>query len=148
MGLDMYLTAKKWFSKYDEEKKVSEEISNLFPDLKGFKLDEVSFEVGYWRKANHIHDWFVKNIQDNNDDCGYYDVSVEQLKELLGLVEAVLDKPNKAKELLPTSEGFFFGGTNYDESYFEQLENTKEIINKIFGIVNLKEFSLTYHSSW
>ena len=144
----MYLTAKKWFSKYDEEKKVSEEISNLFPDLKGFKLDEVSFEVGYWRKANHIHDWFVKNIQDNNDDCGYYDVSVEQLKELLGLVEAVLDKPNKAKELLPTSEGFFFGGTNYDESYFEQLENTKEIINKIFGIVNLKEFSLTYHSSW
>lgn len=26
-------------------------------------------EIGYWRKANHIHKWFVDCVQDGEDDC-------------------------------------------------------------------------------
>jgi len=25
-------------------------------------------ENGHWRKANHIHDWFVKNVKGGVDD--------------------------------------------------------------------------------
>ena len=32
--------------------------------------DETHEEVGYWRKANAIHGWFVRNVQNGKDDCG------------------------------------------------------------------------------
>ena len=49
-------------------------------------------EVGYWRKANHIHNWFVENIQNGTDDCNYHrEVTEEDLKELLDVCQKVLD---------------------------------------------------------
>ena len=39
--------------------------------------------AAYWRKANQIHNWFVENVQDGNDDCNCYEVTKEQLEELL-----------------------------------------------------------------
>jgi len=48
-------------------------------------------EVAYWRKANQIHAWFVKNCQDGQDDCKDYQVSTEQLTELLSLCDRVLE---------------------------------------------------------
>ena len=39
--------------------------------------------VGYWRKANAIHNWFVQNVQNGEDNCAEYPVSKEQLQELL-----------------------------------------------------------------
>ena len=35
-----------------------------------------------------------------------------------------------AEELLPTASGFFFGGTEYDEYYFEQVVETLEVLEK------------------
>lgn len=46
-------------------------------------------EVGYWRKANAIHKWFVDNIQDGEDDCGYYEIAPEQLEELLNICKLI-----------------------------------------------------------
>lgn len=48
-------------------------------------------EVGYWRKANHIHNWFVENIQDGEDDCRYHrEVTKEDLEELYDICHEVL----------------------------------------------------------
>jgi hypothetical protein len=45
---------------------------------------EISEEVGYWRKANMIHNWFVEHVQDGIDDCRYHnEVTKETLEELL-----------------------------------------------------------------
>lgn len=52
-------------------------------------------EVGYWRKANHIHNWFVEHIQDGVDDCDYHrEVRKEDLEELLDICQKVLDSCN------------------------------------------------------
>ncbi len=51
-------------------------------------------EIGYWRKANQIHHWFVETVQAGNDDCGLYAVSREQLGALLGLVDEVMKSIN------------------------------------------------------
>lgn len=49
-------------------------------------------QVGYWRKANEIHNWFVENVQDGDDDCNYhYEVTKEILEELLDICKTVLD---------------------------------------------------------
>lgn len=46
--------------------------------------------VADWRKANHIHNWFVKNVQDGNDNCGTYEVTKDKLEELLTICNEVL----------------------------------------------------------
>ena len=145
MGLDMYLIGKK--SLWDL-KKESKKIEKIFPELKEFEPEKIVFELGKWRKANAIHKWFVENVQDGKDDNGEESwVSKKQLQELLDLVKEVLKNKDKAEELLPTQSGFFFGGTEYDEWYFNSLKNTKKIINKVLKL-NFDNIDVYYQSSW
>lgn len=152
MGLDMYLVAKKFFwtkdYKTEEQDKEAEKIKKLFPEMKGNRLDYVIFQVGYWRKANHIHKWFVDNVQDVKDDCGNYYVDREKLQELKAICEKVLTKRTKnfAHSLLPTQEGFFFGGLEYDEYYFKEIEDTIKILDKCLKLSD--DWEIEYHSSW
>lgn len=57
---------------------------------KEFPSAEVSISVGYWRKANAIHQWFVDNCQDGIDDCRSVIVEREQLQTLKSLCETIL----------------------------------------------------------
>ena len=66
MGLDMYLKGKK-FLWTDERKKLKVSGVKL---PKGVEISGIEFNVGYWRKANAIHNWFVENVQKYDDDCG------------------------------------------------------------------------------
>lgn len=92
---------------------------------------DVKLPIGYWRKANAIHRWFIQNCANDEDDCREMSVSYDQLMELKRLCQQVLDDHDKAPELLPTQEGFFFGSTEYDEYYFDDLKHTIEILNKV-----------------
>jgi hypothetical protein len=156
MGLDMYLSAKRYISKHFNEGDTerAEAIQKLFPELAGMTghwgddspVKEVKIEGGYWRKANAVHDWFVRNVQNGTDDCGYYYVGREQLLELKSICEAVLTDRQQANILMPTTSGFFFGSTEYDEYYFGDLESTISIIDRMLGMPESWEFE--YHSSW
>ena len=145
MGLDMYLIAKDYIPFEDEN--IQESIKNIMKS--DYRVKYLELEVGYWRKANQIHKWFVDNVQDGNDDCGTYYVSEKQLKELLQMVNNAIT--SKSPELvLPTTSGFFFGSTEYDEYYKQDLEQTKEIIEKYLALPDdtRKKYELYYHSSW
>lgn len=158
MGLDMYLYASKYVSdsdvfddsspaRYAEIVKVigAEE----FPKT-GLGGAVVDIQVGYWRKANAIHDWFVNNCQGGEDDCRKVHVSRESLIELRDACQEVLNsKSNKdvAEEFLPTASGFFFGGTEYDEYYWEYVESTVTLINTL--LITIPEtWDFIYQSSW
>jgi len=147
MGLDMYLTAKKFIFDDEDRIRLREAIGKVYPEIE-LKPEEISFEVMYWRKANAIHLWFVKNVQNGVDDCGNYYVSEENLRKLLDVVKEVLRNREKAQELLPTQEGFFFGGVEYDEYYFKDLEETEIKIQEILDNELYKIFDFEYHSSW
>lgn len=156
MGLDMYLSGKRYMSHHfnegDGERQAA--IAELFPELKDRKgrwgdaspVKEVKIEAGYWRKANAIHKWFVDNVQGGEDKCEPHYVSREQLEELKKLCEKVLAFRHLAVECLPTTSGFFFGGTDYDEWYFADLENTVKIIDDCLALPPSWEFE--YQSSW
>lgn len=106
-------------------------------------------QVGYWRKANHIHNWFVENVQDGEDDCHYHrEVTQEDLEELLDICHDVLCNPDMAPQLLPTQSGFFFGSTDYDEYYMNDIRNTIDIITKVLETINFDNEMLFYVSSW
>ena len=147
MGLDMYLTAKRYIYDFDDSSKA---LKFYLDDLKvnGMRVKELSYEAGYWRKANAIHQWFVINVQEGVDNCREYLVTTEQLEKLLELVNEVLRNRDKAEELLPTCNGFFFGSDLYDEGYFDDLLQTKAIIENILSIDDLPKYDFYYSSSW
>lgn len=115
MGLDMYLTkitkVKNYsvqelmaidrkmrdfesfedFQKQDKDYEIIKDIVKYHSN-KYFSWHGIEDDLGCWRKANHIHFWFVENVQDNEDDCGYYEVTKEKLIELRDLCKKVLKK--------------------------------------------------------
>ena len=146
MGLDMYLMAERYISEWaDDDTELREKLQRLLPEMGSIRT--ICSEVGYWRKSNQIHNWFVRNVQGGNDDCGRYYVGEDQLQELRDLVEEVLADRSRAEELLPNTAGFFFGSQDYDEFYFQDLENTRDILNRVLAM-NRSKLDIVYHSSW
>ena len=153
MGLDMGLSASRYLSDYNNaDKQKKEELLEMFPELKVYlteeenPIQEVRAIVGYWRKANQIHAWFVENIQEGEDDCKSYYVSREKLQELKNLCRQVLEDKSLADKLLPTQSGFFFGSTEYEGYYFDDLEETIRIIDNALALPETWRFE--YQSSW
>ena len=50
-----------------------------------------------------------------------------------------------AKKLLPTHQGFFFGGYDYDQYYYECIDDTIKILEKA---LKDKKKEFYYQSSW
>lgn len=150
MGLDMYIKARRYlWGISDEDKDFQNNVSAMFPELGDAKVNEIYAEVAYWRKVNAIHDWFVKNVQDGKDECQETYLEKANLEKLLAVVNEVLEDHSKAPKLLPTASGFFFGGTDYDEWYFKDLEYTKEAIGKIVDNWEaLRGWDFYYQASW
>ena len=155
MGLDMYLTREVGLSSWrnlDGESIYDEPIipasrqvmaftvfdaddgrdglkpfDQLIPEM---GINSITQEVLYWRKANHIHNWFVQEVADGVDECQRITVSERQLRDLVTLCELVVNSPTSVA-LLPTKSGFFFGATDYDEYYFEECKRTAETLRRI-----------------
>ena len=105
-------------------------------------------EVGYWRKANAIHKWFVDNVQGGEDNCNPYPVTKEHLIQLHNLCNQVLNDNSLAESLLPSQSGFFFGSTEYDQGYYQDLRDTIHIIDNILEYKSYCLDDLHYCSSW
>lgn len=152
MGLDMYLTEKKNMylsNRRPEHTNLAESLREAFGTGAGDLIVTVSEERMYWRKANAIHNWFVENVQDGEDDCKEYHVTYQDLAKLKETCDEVLESRFKnpeianctyklpsASELLPTKSGFFFGSTDYDENYVADLEYTSYQIDQILAKVS------------
>jgi len=164
MGLDQYLYGKKCLSVF-EEKEIGQikEINTILGykteitnegtkdervNYNSFYPQEIKFEVAYWRKSNQIHAWFVNNCQDGIDECQESYVQEGKLEELLAIIKQVLEDHSLAEKLLPNTQGFFFGGNEYDEWYFEDLKDTQKKLNAILTEDKYKGLEFYYQSSW
>ena len=54
----------------------------------------------------------------------------------------------RPEDILPTSSGFFFGSTEYDKWYYNQLENTIEQCEKVIDETDWENEVVVYHESW
>jgi hypothetical protein len=141
MGLDMYLTkdfyVKNW-DHYKPEQRWDITVNrggDVASEIDPSKISNITVDVAYWRKANAIHKWFVDEVQGGTDECQRSYVTPEQLADLVDRCERILATVTPAfgavtcdaelaGELLPTQDGFFFGSTDYDEWYIEDLKTT------------------------
>lgn len=57
-----------------------------------YGYNRIMEQVGYLRKSNQIHAWFIAHVQDGEDDCKYHDECTKEiLEELLDTCKTVLD---------------------------------------------------------
>ena len=56
--------------------------------------------------------------------------------------------PSIAQEILPTEDGFFFGSTEYDQYYLEDVKSTIEQVEKILEETDFDEYEILYHAWW
>ena len=122
MGLDMFL------------KKINR---NYFVSLNG-KFDsndiyENSVEVGYWRRADEIHRWFIDAVQGGKDNCEYYEVNKEKLETLLNLCK-------KAKASTKDVE--------YNERYLSNIEKTIKILEEVLAKTDFEQEVILYCGCW
>ena len=128
MGLDMYLEREHYVKNWDHQPPERHTDVTVLrggrpdPDIDTTCIVTIVEEAAYWRKANAVHAWFVKNCQGGTDDCRRAYVDREQLATLLVTVEEVLTDPGRLGPThLPPQEGFFFGSYDYDEHYVYDL---------------------------
>lgn len=165
MGLDMYLSVRKYVSRVDFSKDYDKsegyrntpEFDALVDSLGVSEFIEpqesagihVEIPVMYWRKANAIHKWFVDTQADGLDNCQSIDVSTESLKELLDLCEQELDSKDDPGLHLPTESGFFFGSTDYDQYYTQDLEYTRDRLKQVIETMEKSgDHFAVYQASW
>ena len=177
MGLDMYLSYRRNLDGIPEtiQRAMRKQVyTDRYPYLaesldKEDKLDTIidhhierdepyEEELMYWRKANAIHKFFVDNAAHGVDDCQPVQVTLDVLKDLVDRCETILqgdvdDKgalidPTTAMELLPSQSGFFFGSTEYDDWYIEDLKETVKALKPIVEHAELYTDPIIYEASW
>ena len=147
-----------------------------FEKIEPTRVSYVTEELMYWRKANQIHGWFVHNTQEVVEEVKYY-VTKEDLQNLLDVCKQVLDVIAKSKmktvqvrsgwsggeetysdvetfdcedeirELLPPTEGFFYGSYEIDEWYKNNIEETAAFLEK--ELPKCDEYDeFEYYASW
>ena len=110
-------------------------------------------EVYYWRKANSIHNWILKetgapsdfNVNDND-----IELTKDMLIKFVEQAETVLrDRSDKTSErLIPSCSGFFFGNTAYDEWYYKDIESTAEKFKQLISTFDFESYELVYSCWW
>lgn len=108
-------------------------------------------EIAYWRKANQIHEWMNKNLTEVAvENCEGYPITKEQLEELRQVCVNVYTHQNEkySQEHLPTTTGFFYGSDEYDDWYYNQVNNTIELIDKVLQSTDFNRQQIFYWAWW
>ena len=153
MGLDMYLSKRVYIGANYEHRNVKIKVE-VFVDgveipINQDKITYIEESVAYWRKANQIHAWFIHHTDpETDDDCTSRFLTIDTLKKLLEDCKKVLKNPKLGPEILPTQEGCFFGNTDYDDEYLEDLKETVKILSRTILKDANEECEYVYSASW
>ena len=115
----------------------------------GYGLTE---QVARFVKMNQVYQWFIDNVTNKNIDKEFYEVTEEQINNLLDSCKKIKDciivhneeeydiDENVAKANMPIMEqrGFFFGPKDYNNLYAYQII---QAYDEVKNIVNTTDFS-------
>lgn len=131
-----------------------------------YELFDIRDTKSYYRKVNQIQNYFEERFyEDGNDyDSDDYnnvvtkvdDLTIDDIIDRIDTIESSENREKTAKKEFPTTEGFFYGSTEYDQSYFVSNDEFKHDLielQKIRNEINQKLENTDYHaiitySSW
>ena len=135
-------------------------------------------EVGYWRKANQVLRWIdthvapvenceriklsLDNIRELRDDCQKVIDGSElvegKVKTGVNYVDGkpiphytdclVIANPELAEKIMPIEDGFFYGSTDYNEWYINQLKDTVKICEEILDNPKSEDYDFNFIAWW
>ena len=112
-------------------------LSNEYDEINPWK------EIAYFRKVNFLLPFFGYE-----ENCSDIEIDKCQIEDLVDACKAVLEDHSKAEELLPTTDGFFFGSTEYDDWYFGDVECVKTTFENILEDFDPEEDIIMMHCWW
>ena len=108
-----------------------------------------------WRKSNQIHGWFVRRFPDlENDKPVTIDKNdiLDLAEDIMECIEEIIsfgDVGEVCKTRLPTVKGFFFGPTDYDYWYVEDLfDSLKKVMKCAYKMTKCPDAKFTYVAWW
>jgi hypothetical protein len=99
----------------------------------------------YFRKVNFIYEYFRNKLE--NESCV---ITKNELNEFIQNCKEVYNKKgneNYAKQVLPTTSGFFFGSTDYDEWYWNDVKDCIAQMQKIYKALKDDDYVM-WDFSW
>lgn len=100
-------------------------------------------EVAYFRKVNFLLPFF-----EYGENCSRLEIDDYKIDELLVNCKQVLEDHSLAETLLPTQSGFFFGDTEYNDCYFDDVKEVYCKFSEIAEDFNSDEDILTMVCWW
>lgn len=100
-------------------------------------------DVAYFRKVNFLIPFFGYE-----ENCSNIEIDKYQVEDLIEACKEVLANHDKASFLLPTQAGFFFGSTDYDDGYFDDVKEVKDKFEEILADFDRDEDILIMHCWW
>lgn len=131
-----------------------------------YELFDIRDTKSYYRKVNQIQNYFEERFyEDGNDYDGddynnvvtkVDDLTIDDIIDRIDTIESSKNREKTAKKEFPTTEGFFYGSTEYDQTYFVSNGEFKHDLielQKIRNKINQKLENTDYHavitySSW
>lgn len=134
MGLDIqfYKTKKQDWKEYQH---------NENPSIDDGTLSLL--EVAYFRKVNFLVRYF-----NYEEDLSLIEIDKYLIEDLIDVCKEVLEANDEtvSNTLLPTQCGFFFGSTEYDKYYYD---NVKDVLEEFTNILkNLKDDEVILMQCW
>lgn len=146
-----------------------------YPNIRPERVSYVIEEIKCWRKANQIHGWFTQNTSEVTADVRYrvtktdlevlletcrkvievLEVSPKVIKQVVGgwengkeyMVDVEVYNNDILCDILPPTEGFFFGSSDIDGNYKEVIVNTINFLEEELPNCN-EDDEFEYYASW
>lgn len=116
----------KWDFSYEKFKNEVFPLDAVKKFFKDFLSRYYAEEDAYFRKVNFVYRYFSPKLA---NECCF--VTKYDMLDLADRCDRVLKNHSLAEELLPTQSGFFFGSTDYDNWYFEDVKDCRRQMKKL-----------------
>jgi len=134
MGLDMYLSGRKYVGgHWQREEPIRKEDNH--------PISSVEVSLGYWRKHRKLHGFIVNTFAEGEDLCQEIELDTKALRKIATALRS---------DILPDTEGFFFGNEDIDEEEKKQAEEYAQQIEQAIEWLNEGDWerSVYYQASW
>lgn len=167
MGLDQYLyRSRTTFYRADPEARYSKLPLGECKTSDGIAIpqkhigllgsQEITDQVGYLRKVNAVHGWIVRHLAEGVDECQRIYLDRESVVMLVADLHDAIDNP-KTNTGLPPTPGFFFGSTERDDWYLDDMKDALAIFTWLLEVMEADEakdtrgdtdYQYWYQASW
>lgn len=132
----------------EEQKELYEKVKPYISYNEEYSMIRVKLieEVGYWRNATQIHNWFVETLHNGIDEPSFTVEVTKNDVEILYIdcLEELIRRCPDPDDLIPPRPKCF-SGFDYNDLYYSQISETVSLLEDLLQNFNFESRYLMYH---